>query len=175
MKSNVLSFCATEPRVCPMCGSSAARMHYEVESFIYGVGEDQVTLSASVPVIRCESCGIEVTDGAAEEIRHATICRHLGRLAPDEIRAIREQYNLTQQEWAKRSRLGLASVKRWESGNQIQNDAMDCYLRLLAIPSNFEIISALGAVRAPDEIRFRMQLPEDAFAAASLFQLRKAS
>src|SRR5438552_2049963 len=116
-KNSILSFPIAETRLCPSCGENSARVRYETESFPYGVGEDQVMLSARVPVIRCDVCGDELTDGAAEEIRHFEICRYLGRLAPNEIRAIREQYGLPQQEWAKKTKLGIASVKRWESGN----------------------------------------------------------
>ncbi len=175
MKNSIFSFPAAETRVCPVCGNEAAQLSYEIESFPYGVGEDQVMLSARVPVIRCDACDTQVTDEAGEELRHAAICRYLGRLSPAEIRAIREQYALSQQDWAKRARLGLASVKRWEAGNLIQNEAMDSYLRLLAVPANFAKISSLSAPHKADGFRFQTTLPQAVLDAALVFELRKAS
>lgn len=173
MKDSVLSFPAGT-RVCPVCGDEVARVHYETESVPYGVGEDQVVLTARVPVIHCASCGVDVTDETAEELRHDAICRHLGRLTPSEIRAVREKYGLSQQEWATKTRLGLASIKRWEAGNQVQNEAMDCYLRLLAIPANFAKISSLNAPQHR-AYQFQTVLSQAAIDASAEFELRKAS
>jgi putative zinc finger/helix-turn-helix YgiT family protein len=173
MKDSILTF----PRantLCPMCGDRSARVSYEIESFPYGMGEDQILLTANVPVIRCGACGGEVTDGAAEEIRHSAVCHHLGRLSPKEARSIREQYDLSQQEWANKTKLGIASIKRWESGSVIQNEAMDCYLRLLAIPSNLARVSSGNTSSLlQKDFRFQTSLPPATFEAALSFQLRK--
>jgi putative zinc finger/helix-turn-helix YgiT family protein len=175
MKNSVLSFPAAKAR-CPLCGELSTRVSYERETFPYGVGENQVSLTVHVPVIQCDACGGEVTAAAAEEIRHAAVCHHLGRLSPNEVRAIREQYGLTQQEWANKTKLGVASIKRWESGNLIQNEAMDCYMRLLAIPSNLTKISSVDAtLHLQKGYRFRTNLSPTVLEAALAFELRKAS
>lgn len=175
MRDNIISFPMTETRTCAVCGDDHARVSYETELFPYGVGENQVILNARVPVIACEACGSKLTDGSAEEIRHAEICKHLGRLAPDAVRAIREQYELSQNEWADRTGLGLASVKRWEAGNLIQNEAMDRYLRLLLNPHNLaEVSSKSGKSTHKLSFRFQTNLPDAAFAIASSFVLRKS-
>jgi putative zinc finger/helix-turn-helix YgiT family protein len=174
MQNNIISFPTAEPRRCAVCGDEHARVTYETESFPYGVGESQVTLSARVPVITCAACGSQLTDGSAEEIRHAEVCRHLGRLAPDSVRAIRERYGLSQHEWAERTGLGIASVKRWEAGNLIQNEAMDRYLRLLRNPNNFAEVSSWSSQSTEVTFRFQTKLPDAVFEVASSFVLRKS-
>lgn len=175
MRNNIVSFPASEPVMCAQCGAQSARLSYEDEKFPYGVGESQVILAARVPVIRCEACGAQYTDSAAEDIRHAEVCRHLGRLAPDAVRAIRERYGLSQQEWATQTGLGIASVKRWETGNLIQNEATDRYLRLLVNPDTFAKVIKMGERPALHENHFRFQtaLPDAAYDIAPAFILRK--
>jgi putative zinc finger/helix-turn-helix YgiT family protein len=175
MKNNVVSFPTSVSVMCAHCGEQSARISYEDEKFPYGVGENQVTLTARVPVIQCDACGAQYTDGAAEVIRHAEVCRHLGRLAPDAVRAIRERYGLSQQEWATQTGLGIASVKRWETGNLIQNEATDRYLRLLINPDTFAKVIQMGERRALHENNFRFQtiLPDVAYEIAPVFVLRK--
>jgi putative zinc finger/helix-turn-helix YgiT family protein len=175
MNSNIVSFPGQETKTCCACGSEHAQVAYETESFPYGIGESQVILTARVPVIACDECGFRLTDGSAEEIRHASVCRHLGRLAPDAVRAIREGYGLSQQEWADRTGIGIASVKRWEAGNLIQNDAMDRYLRLLLNRENFAKVTTMSNPPAR-EVSFRFQtiLSEGVLQSASSFVLRKS-
>jgi putative zinc finger/helix-turn-helix YgiT family protein len=175
MQDNIFPF-PTETTLCRLCGGNTARVVFETESFPYGVGEEEVLLTAKVPVIHCDACGGQVTDEAAEEIRHSVVCNHLGRLSPHEVRSIRERYGLSQQEWAKKSKLGIASVKRWESGNQIQNEAMDAYMRLLAIPSNFEKISSKRLpLQTERDFSFRTNLPRPSIEASMVFSLRKVN
>jgi putative zinc finger/helix-turn-helix YgiT family protein len=175
MQNNIISFPTSETVMCAQCGEETARLSYEDEAFPYGVGENQVILTARVPVIRCDACDAQYTDSAAEGIRHAEVCRHLGRLAPDAIRAIRERYGLSQQEWATQTGFGIASVKRWETGNLIQNEATDRYLRLLANADTFAKVKQMGQRRAAHENSFRFQtkLPDAAREIALGFVLRK--
>jgi putative zinc finger/helix-turn-helix YgiT family protein len=174
VRNSIFSLPAPETRVCPSCGEGGAVTRYEAETFPYGSGADQVTLTAMVPVIHCDACGGDFTDGAAEDIRHAEICRHLGRLSPSEIKNIRLQYGLSQSEWAQRTKLGIASVKRWESGNLIQNEAMDCYLRLLTNPLNLARVALVNSANHKvDDFRFQTELPPTASEAALAFELRK--
>lgn len=175
MQNNIVSFPTSESVMCAQCGGQSARLSYEDEKFPYGVGENQVILTARVPVIRCDACDTQYTDSAAEDIRHAEVCRHLGRLSPDAVRAVRERYGLSQQEWAAQTGLGIASVKRWETGNLIQNEATDRYLRLLVNPDIFAKVIQMGERRSLHENNFRFQtkLPDAAYEMAPVFVLRK--
>jgi putative zinc finger/helix-turn-helix YgiT family protein len=56
--------------------------------------------------------------------------RH-GLLSADEIRAVRERFGLTQSELARLLHLGANTVSRWESGRNVQTEAMELLLRLL--------------------------------------------
>ena len=57
--------------------------------------------------------------------------RKHGLLSADEIRAIRERFDLTQADLARLLRLGANTVSRWESGRNVQSAAMDMLLRLI--------------------------------------------
>jgi putative zinc finger/helix-turn-helix YgiT family protein len=54
-----------------------------------------------------------------------------GLLSADEIRALRERFDLTQADLAHLLRLGANTVSRWESGRNVQTAAMDILLRLI--------------------------------------------
>jgi len=84
-----------------------------------------------LPVRRCGSCGFGFIDREGEDIRHEAVCRHLGVLAPKEIREIRKKHDMTRTEFASAAKLGEDSLRRWENGLLIQNEANDRYLRLL--------------------------------------------
>ena len=57
--------------------------------------------------------------------------RKHGLLSADEIRALRERFNLTQAEFARLLRLGANTLSRWEAGRNAQTEAMDTLLRLI--------------------------------------------
>jgi DNA-binding transcriptional regulator YiaG len=90
-----------------------------------------------VPLRRCRDCGFEFLDSVAEERQHDAVCRHLGVMTPAEIRQIRQKAgSLSRGEFAKISRVGEASLGRWERGELIQNAANDQLLYLLTFPEN---------------------------------------
>lgn len=125
-----------EEQCCPECGSAGVSTRLETQRFPYGEGTDAAELEVSVPVRKCSECGFEYLDDAAEAIRHEAVCRHLGVLTPDEIRQIREDYGFSRAEFARLTRLGEATLNRWENGILVQNQAYDRYLRLLRFPEN---------------------------------------
>jgi len=57
--------------------------------------------------------------------------RKHGLLSADQIRAIRERFKVTQAEFAQLLRLGGNTLSRWESGRNVQTEAMDTLLRLI--------------------------------------------
>lgn len=54
-----------------------------------------------------------------------------GLLSADEIRAIREQFDLKQADLARLLHLGANTISRWESGRNVQTASMDILLRLI--------------------------------------------
>lgn len=166
---------------CDACGASGTvTSSTETQVFAYGEPGQEVELSATVPTWTCSACGFAYTDEAGEEARHEAVCRHLGVLTPHEIREIRERQGLSQAAFAKLTRFGEASIKRWEAGLVIQNASADQFLRLLRDPHVVERLSRTAPSPSPSDttpskiVRFRTELPSSAKKSARTFQLRAA-
>lgn len=120
----------SEIRECFDCGGVAVRRSMVTQEFEYASRTGVVLLEARVPVWTCSVCGEATTDWEAEDLRHEVVCRHLGVLTPGQIRELRERNDLTQAGLAELTGFGEASIKRWESGALIQNEAADRLLRI---------------------------------------------
>lgn len=155
-KTNVIPF-TKSPRIgCPSCGSHELTTSNEIEEFQYGTGADTAILSSEITVHHCPSCGTSFTSEDANVARHEAVCRHLGVFTPQEVRAVREKNNLNQAEFANLTKIGTASLSRWESGLLIQNKAYDNYLYLLAFVDNIQRIRDRSLpTLAPDATPFK--------------------
>jgi putative zinc finger/helix-turn-helix YgiT family protein len=85
--------------------------------------------------LRCPSCDeVLLRFREASQLREDAIAiyrkRH-GLLSADEIRALREHLGLTQAELARLLHLGANTISRWESGRNVQTEAMEMLLRLI--------------------------------------------
>jgi len=58
---------------CPRCESVNLKEEIVVDNFEYGAGEDELKLSASIPVVTCNDCGEAFTDFRAAEIKELMI------------------------------------------------------------------------------------------------------
>jgi putative zinc finger/helix-turn-helix YgiT family protein len=177
MQNEVIALPNSESRICDSCGAEASRMNFENQHFKFGEGEHSVDLQARVPVWTCDACGDQYTDEAAEEIRHAVVCEHLGRLTPKQIVEIRNSYGLTQAEWSDLTGFGTASIKRWETGALIQSASADNLIRLLKEARNIEILQRARG-RARTELvssKFRTTIPVATTEIAHFFRLRRPS
>jgi putative zinc finger/helix-turn-helix YgiT family protein len=175
MQNELIHLPTAERRDCDCCGERAAvRMSYAEQKFKYGSESPLVELSARVPVWTCSSCGDQYTDEKAEEIRHEAVCRHLNRLAPKDVRRLREVQGLTQSEFADLTGFGVASIKRWEGGSLIQGLAQDRFMRLLQAQHIMLALQELvnKPLEVPGSPRFRTKLPEIASEHAQSFELR---
>jgi putative zinc finger/helix-turn-helix YgiT family protein len=177
--SNLIEFPQPERIECPTCGGHNVHTTIETETFAYGDGPEAVGLTVRVPVRTCNNCGFQFTDDIAEEVRHEAVCRHLGMMSPKEIQRIRKTYGMSRADFARLTRIGEASLARWESGQLIQSPAYDRFLYLLNFPENLERLKS----RKPDEQPLSsrphrrgaglraLQLTEQEFAAADAFEL----
>ena len=91
------------------------------------------TFTVAVAGYRCANCGFETVDSAQSSeftqlVSDAYRTAH-GLLTSVEIRERRARLGMSQQEFADYLGVGVASVKRWESG-KIQEKAMDELMRL---------------------------------------------
>ena len=122
---------------CPSCGHNVVQTAEIEHKFPYRQGDQIVELCATIPLRRCLECGFEFLDSEAEVIQHNAVCRHLGVMTPDEVRAVRQRSGATLRgEFARITRLGEATIGRWERGELIQNAANDQLLHLLTFPEN---------------------------------------
>ena len=143
------------------------------QKFPYGEGANQIILEATVPVWTCESCEDAYTDGDAEKLRHAAVCKHLGRLSPEEMVRLRTSRDMSQDDWASYTAIGVASIKRWETGALIQNSSTDRFLRLLSdsvANARYATLRLCEEVRSPPS--FRSKFSEQDLREAETFQLR---
>lgn len=163
-------------RNCDFCDArGSVVLVKENENVSYGDGKSKIETAVEIPAWRCESCGVSYTDGSAEEVRHAAICRALGLLSPKEIVGIRDRYGLTQSDFARISGIGEASIKRWESGRTIQNLSNDRLLRLMRDPKVFASLRSFADRLTPEPQsveKFRTHLTERQRRASEQFQLR---
>lgn len=135
---------------CAVCGGSNLSRRMETDEFEYGAGEGAVSLSASVVVLSCDDCDFEFTGPSAEIARHESVCRHLSIMTPAEIRDLRGRYGLSRQSFASLTRLGAASIARWEAGSLLQNRAYDSLLYLLCFEDNLHRLRGRHTAAAPD-------------------------
>ena len=126
-------------KFCEECG-------IEVETKIvtkketYEVCGDIIEVDAQVLV--CTDCGEEFY---CEELDNATLVsayneyrRHHKLLFPDEIKAIREQYGLSQRSFAKLLNWGDKTIHRYENGS-LQDKAHNSLLLFLREPANMKV------------------------------------
>jgi putative zinc finger/helix-turn-helix YgiT family protein len=85
--------------------------------------------------LRCPKCDevvLRFSDARRlQEDAIATYRKKHGLLSADEIRALRKRFGLTQGELARFLHLGANTISRWESGRNVQTEAMEMFLRLL--------------------------------------------
>jgi len=123
---------------CPVCGQSAVSRALEDHRFKYGEDPDAVELTARVLVSTCNSCGFQFLDETGEAAKHEAVCRHVGVMTPVEIAGIRKRYGLSRIEFARLTKIGEASLARWENALLIQSAAYDNLLFLLTFMENVE-------------------------------------
>jgi putative zinc finger/helix-turn-helix YgiT family protein len=142
---------AGSPR-CPECDSLNIVTTNEEEFVPYGMGNEAVEIRCIVPVRKCQDCHNAYTDEQAANIRHEAVCRHLKLMTPAEILAIRKRYGLSRNDFAKLTRIGEASLARWENGYLFQNPANDQLLFLLQHEDNIARLLEKRALDSKDNI-----------------------
>jgi DNA-binding transcriptional regulator YiaG len=100
---------------------------------------------ASFDVARCEKCGTMIFGDAANRRLSDALRSEAGLMQPAEIRAKREALGLTQKALAGHLLIAEATLSRWETGAQIQQRAMDAFLRVF-----FESSEARGILGVPE-------------------------
>jgi putative zinc finger/helix-turn-helix YgiT family protein len=141
-KGEMTAISPTISEQCPNCDSRKVSARRIVDRFDYGVGRETVQLSAEIPAYECADCGLQYSGDEAERLRHEAVCNYLQLLVPARIAEIRSNYGLSRAKFAEISRIGMATLSRWESGETLQNAAMDMYMRLLGRPDIYRLVTS---------------------------------
>jgi putative zinc finger/helix-turn-helix YgiT family protein len=134
-----------EGRRCASCNQQPLVARRIRDEFEYGPDDERLTVIAEdVPVLVCPACGETLYGPEAAAVRHQAICRTLGLLSPAEIKALRERLGPDQDDFARLTGIGVATLSRWERGRLLQTRALDRYLRLLdALPQAARFLESL--------------------------------
>jgi len=93
----------------------------------------------------CPECGLEAgTVESAGKVQRAMADAYrekMGLLTSSEIKSLRKAKDLTQQQLAELMKVGIASIKRWETG-LIQSESMDLALRISLQQDTYEDINS---------------------------------
>src|SRR5437016_261484 len=132
----------TYPKRCGKCGQKA--MQLATVAYANTIEHDGRAYHVEIPALTVPQCGhcqaLSLDDEADRQIS-AAFRRAARLLAPEEIREGRERLGLTQKQFANLLGVGEATVSRWETGAQIQQRAMDRFLRLcLSSPAAVELL-----------------------------------
>ena len=141
---------------CPSCGTLMKEARGQLKLPVNG--EEIAVPSASH--LKCPKCGeIVLRFQEAKRLHEDAITlyrRRHGLLSADEIRAIRERFDLKQADLARLLRLGANTVSRWESGRNVQIAAMDTLLRLIRdLPGSIDYLRPRGMKPAARKLKAR--------------------
>jgi putative zinc finger/helix-turn-helix YgiT family protein len=116
---------------CPRCGATMVERRSSLKVPVNG---EEVSVSSALHR-RCPNCDeVVLRFSDARRLQGDAIAvyrKKHGLLSADEIRALRERFGLTQGELARLLHLGANTISRWESGRNVQTEAMEMLLRLL--------------------------------------------
>ena len=117
------------PLQCPQCGGQVEPAKVEKQALFR-----EVEVAYTAELQRCTECELElatVNEAARMQQQLADAYRQtIGLLTGEDIRRLRQRKGLSQQALAEALEVGIASIKRWETG-AIQSSAMDRLLRTL--------------------------------------------
>lgn len=131
---------------CPACGTAMVEKRRELRLPVNG----EAIAVASALHLNCPSCREVVLrfqdqrDLAARAM--ATYRRKHGLLSAEDLRGIRERFDLAQGGFAHLLGLDTNQISRWESGRSVQTETMDLLLRMVRdLPGSIEYPRRHGA------------------------------
>jgi putative zinc finger/helix-turn-helix YgiT family protein len=134
---------------CPICGQEAfdtlnGEFRFDPPPNIPG----GTIIISNAAWGECSICHEQILSHDLEQSLNCKRYERLGRLLPENIKAVRERLGLTQMEMAKCLSIGEKTYTRWETGRSLQNKANDNLIRLVG--DNPEQFLQQDAQRAPD-------------------------
>jgi len=122
---------AINAKRCGKCGQKVLRL--ATVPYSTTIEHDGRTYRVEIPeltVPQCANCQAISIDDEADQQISAAFRRAARLLAREDIREGRERLGLTQKEFANLLGVGESTVSRWETGAQIQQRALDRFLRV---------------------------------------------
>jgi len=114
---------------CLECGNKKFTVK-DVEETVEFKGEE---ITVAAPAYVCDKCEFVLTDTEQMNIFRRAVAdkyrENKGLLKSEEIKAYRKKLNMSQAEFAEYLRVGIASIKRWES-YFVQDESQDDHIRL---------------------------------------------
>jgi putative zinc finger/helix-turn-helix YgiT family protein len=131
------------PKRCGKCGHKT--MQVATVPYTITIDHDGRAYRVEIPALTVPQCGsckaISIDDEADQQIS-AAFRAEARLLTPGEIRLGREKLGLTQKQFANLLGVGEATVSRWETGAQIQQRALDRFLRVcFGSPAAVELLA----------------------------------
>jgi len=116
-------------KTCPACQGQVKPIEVEKQARVKGID-----VSYAARLHQCAECGLELADieetAAMQEQLADAYRQAVGLLSSEEIRRLRQEKGLSQKALADALEVGIASIKRWETG-VVQSKSMDNLLRSL--------------------------------------------
>lgn len=118
---------------CPECGEKSIQPECEprYETVMRHDGRDYRVAVKNLDLWKCRNCGLVQLPESADAILLDELRNKAGLMPPELIRRTRENLQMTQKQLADLLKVAESTLSRWESGMQIQQRAMDQYLRLV--------------------------------------------
>lgn len=131
---------------CPVCGTMMLEKRGTLRLPVNG---EEIAVPSAAH-LRCPKCGEVVLrfqdSKRLGEDAIAVYRKKHGLLSADQIRAIRERFSLTQADLTRLLHLGANTISRWESGRNVQTEAMDILLRMIRdLPHSIDYLRELAA------------------------------
>lgn len=140
---------------CVVCGEEQ-RLRFKVQPTEVDVRGESILLHLSVKV--CEACGvIQDADGIDPmELAFAEYRKRRDLLTPEQIKAIRERFGLSQQSFAALLGMSEATINRYERG-ALQDEAHDHAIRTCEVPGVMDDLLRRRGDRLSEKKRRRLQ------------------
>jgi putative zinc finger/helix-turn-helix YgiT family protein len=117
----------------PKCGKCHERaVALTRVSYSTPIDHDGRTYTITLPefiVPRCGNCGTIALDEEANRQISDAFRKQAGLLTPEQIRQLRLGLSMTQQDMSDQLGLAVSTLSRWETGAQIQQRALDRFVR----------------------------------------------